>query len=63
MRQHGFVRNANTHLCIWQLLEWMRESRKARRPQYNLFIDLTHAYDTVDRNELLRIISELEDFT
>lgn len=35
----------------------MRDDRKARKPQSNWFIDLSHAYDSVDREKIIEIAS------
>ena len=55
---HGFRQNRGTTTAISELKLAMRSTRmdKNRNPRYTIFLDLTKAYDTLDRSRTLEIL-------
>lgn len=57
--QHGFRRNRSTIDLIYSLRQLQEHSIEWNKPLFALFIDFTKAFDSLDRNDLFRILSEI----
>jgi hypothetical protein len=50
--QFGFVEGVGIEDCRWRLLDFLYKRKRQRTPCYCLFVDFSHAYNSVDRRIL-----------
>ena len=57
--QCGFIHGGSTTKCIDELLDAWEHGRRLKTEQYTLFYDIAQAYDSVQRDVLLRAMRRL----
>src|SRR5690606_29121133 len=57
--QHGFIHGGSISKCIDELLDAWEHGRSSKSEQYTLFYDIKQAYDSVQRDVLVRALRRL----